>query len=251
MPWEWILDPALSKLQPKGRPKREVRGLAEFAHRHGLRFHDVTVAFGHYEDFCRFSKMGAEWAVEHAITGTWNGMAVAAGDLWTRSYILNKPQEKRYSSIVVAHLAIAVPHVDVTTRTVADKVAGAVMDPLERVLDPIDKLFERADPQYREKQEAYGTGLAPIDLGSPEFHSRFDVTTEDPDFARSLVDSRMREWLAGLEAGFNFELMGRHLLVYSKRRSVEDLAPLFDVATGFPDRIPPAVWRDYGLGERA
>lgn len=69
--------------------------------------------------------------------------------------------------------------------------------------------------------------------------SRWQVVSEDPEFAGLLLDEEMCSWLDARPIDLRVELNRGHLLAAAEGRvPTGQLGELLDVATGFRDRIP-------------
>jgi hypothetical protein len=67
-------------------------------------------------------------------------------------------------------------------------------------------------------------GVRDIEFESEDFNRRFNVKSEDPKFANDIIDARMIRWLLQTDGAFRFEVCGRWLLAYSKKRRPQELA---------------------------
>ena len=91
--------------------------------------------------------------------------------------------------------------------------------------------------------------LSDVELGVPEIDRTWQIRTGDPDFARTLLDERMLEFLRGeelkklwFETGGPFVFVGREGLLASG-----DLELYLNAAAEFVTRIPEPIWRARGL----
>jgi hypothetical protein len=89
-------------------------------------------------------------------------------------------------------------------------------------------------------------GLHDIEFESEEFNREFNVKGEDRKFASDFIDARMMEWLLATEHGFGFEVAGRWLLCYGKRRAPLELVPLIGTVKQFREHVPRVVFELYG-----
>jgi hypothetical protein len=91
-------------------------------------------------------------------------------------------------------------------------------------------------------------GLRDIEFESDEFNATFNVKGKDRKFASDFVDARMMRFLLGAERAFGFEISGRWLLCYSKKRRPTELIPLLGTLQGFRSQVPRVVFELYPVG---
>ena len=91
-------------------------------------------------------------------------------------------------------------------------------------------------------------GLRDIEFESDEFNGRFNVKSQDRKFANDLVDARMMRYLLAADAAFEFEICGRWLLCFSKKRRPTELIPLLGTLHGFRSQVPSVVYELYPVG---
>lgn len=87
-----------------------------------------------------------------------------------------------------------------------------------------------------------------IQFESEEFNRRFTVLSEDRDFAFTLVDTQMMEWLMVAADDCFLEIVSNRLLVAHRQLPWEDTPRLLELASGFGERFPRLVWELYGAG---
>jgi hypothetical protein len=92
------------------------------------------------------------------------------------------------------------------------------------------------------------TGNEDVEIGVPELDERWTLSTEDPEFAKELLDPGMIDFLMQEDMTRNrFELAGPMLLVqgriWMKAPNIEEG---LNLTTDFADRIPPAVRKQWG-----
>jgi hypothetical protein len=188
--------------------QQRVRDIRAFAAAHGL------IAKGNQWDQgdCSFSlfNMGNRRYWRNVMQGTWNGLAVSYCDF---SYVVQsgKNQETYSFSNVVAPLGMDMPCVTVSPRGI------------------IGALAERS------------LGAPGVRFESIDFNDRFDVQCNDDAFAVELIDAQMIETLLGFDRGVHVVFGPDSLMVYSHRRPVAELAPLFDATVVVTQRIPALV----------
>jgi hypothetical protein len=88
--------------------------------------------------------------------------------------------------------------------------------------------------------------LHDVEFESEEFNRRFNVRGSDRRFANDLVDARMIQWLLTVDGAFEFEVAGRWILCFSKKRRPTELIPLLGTLQRFRDRVPRVVFELYG-----
>jgi hypothetical protein len=88
-------------------------------------------------------------------------------------------------------------------------------------------------------------GLRDIEFESDAFNRAFNVKSEDRKFANDLLDSRMMTWLLGADSAFRFEVSGRWVMAYGKKRRPADLIPLVGTLRQFREHVPHVVYELY------
>jgi hypothetical protein len=87
-------------------------------------------------------------------------------------------------------------------------------------------------------------GMPSIDLESEAFNRRFLVTSEDERFARMFLDPQMMELLLATEGEFQFEVLGRWLLVAGPTLPAKLWLSLVGLSSRFRELVPDVV-REY------
>ncbi len=170
--------------------------------------------------FALFRK-GQGRGVENVVWGPWQGKdQVTAFDYWYYTETTNsKGQRSRsYSRFCCAMLEVpaAFPHLDIARENIFTRMAD-------------------------------GMGLEDIEFELPEFNRRYNVKATERRFAYELLDSRMLQWLAGLDHPYAFEVVGNRILAYGKRSKPAGLVPLIGSLALFRDTIPRVAWGLYPL----
>ena len=93
---------------------------------------------------------------------------------------------------------------------------------------------------------ADSVGLRDIELELEEFNRAFTVRSDDRRFAVAVMDARMMRWMLEAGPGWSFELLGRRILCFAKRRKPFELIPLLGTAKRFHESIPRVVRELYG-----
>jgi uncharacterized protein DUF3137 len=88
-------------------------------------------------------------------------------------------------------------------------------------------------------------GLRDIEFESDEFNRAFNVKSKDRKFANDLLDGRMMRWLLAADEAFRFEVCGKWLLAYGKKRRPQQLIPLFGTLQQFRAHVPRVVYDLY------
>jgi LPXTG-motif cell wall-anchored protein len=88
-------------------------------------------------------------------------------------------------------------------------------------------------------------GLHDIEFESADFNRAFNVKSKDRKFANDIVDARMMHWLQQTDGGFHFEVCGKWLLAFGKKRRPDDLIPLLGTLQQFRDHVPRVVYELY------
>ena len=200
------------------RAKQRREAFALWAAQEGLSYsvkdpHDL-----HKLDFHLFS-LGDGRGCENVVSGTWQGLDVRVADYWyyERSTDSQGHSSRSYSrfSIVLAGVAAWLPPTRVEKENVLSRLA--------------DRLAMRD-----------------IEFESEEFNRRFEVRSDDREFAYKLLDARMMEWLLHTAGPHCYEVGGPWVLGYCKQLPVPQVPTLLFAVKGFVGQIPRLVWADYG-----
>lgn len=156
---------------------------------------------------------------ENVLWGTWQGVPLQEFDYW---YYEETTDSEGRSSKTYYRFSCAVREIDADCSPLT----------LER-----ENFFTRM---------ADHIGLHDIEFESDEFNRAFNVKSADRKFANDIVDARMMQWLLGTDEGFNFEVSGRWMLCYCKRRRPLELVPLLGTMKEFQEHVPRVVYELYG-----
>jgi hypothetical protein len=88
-------------------------------------------------------------------------------------------------------------------------------------------------------------GLRDIEFESEDFNRAFNVKSKDRKFANDLLDPRMIGWLLAADSAFRFEVSGRWVLGYGKKRRPRELIPLLGTLRQFCEHVPRVVYELY------
>ncbi len=193
----------------RGRQERRRRArFTAFAKERGLEYR-AEDPFDLVDERFRIFRRGEERRCTNVLWGEWKGLSLRYADYeyWLRGRRANTA----YRSIVLFDLPIDAPSTSIRRANILTRAADAA-------------------------------GVQDIDFESEEFNREYRVASEDPKFARALVDARMMRWLLDEAKHSVFELRGsRVVLFYLLFSDPGDLGWLLDVAVGFRDRIPRVV----------
>jgi hypothetical protein len=84
-------------------------------------------------------------------------------------------------------------------------------------------------------------GAPGIRFQSIDFNDRFDVQSDDNEFAVELIDARMIELLLELDHGYHVVFGPEYLMVYAHRRPVAEIGAIFNATAAVVQRIPALV----------
>jgi hypothetical protein len=197
--------------------KRRREALATMALQLGLEF-SADDPFGCLSYPFALLTKGDGRGAENVMWGEWQGLPLRAFDFWyyEESRDANGNRSKTYHrfSCAVTEIEAGCSHL---------------------VIDRENLLTSLADRM----------GLRDIEFESEVFNRAFNVKGKDRKFANDLIDARMMRWL--LESGreFRFEVAGRWILSYSRKRRPEDLIPLFGTLQQFRSHVPRVVYELY------
>lgn len=85
-----------------------------------------------------------------------------------------------------------------------------------------------------------------VQFESDEFNRAFTVLSRDRDFAFTLIDPAMIEWLTANADDCHIEIEGRDLVLAVREIPWEQMPRLARLVMEFQDRIPPLVGERYG-----
>ena len=84
-------------------------------------------------------------------------------------------------------------------------------------------------------------GMPTIDLESEAFNRRFVVTAEDERFARIFLDPQMMELLLATDGQFQFEVLGKWVLVAAPQLPAKLALSLVGLSARFRELVPAVV----------
>jgi hypothetical protein len=103
------------------------------------------------------------------------------------------------------------------------------------------------------RRERVGTKLAnalglgkDIQFESDEFNRAYEVRSDSQQFAFTLVDTAMMEWLMTNAGDLDIEFDGSTLVVVTKRRDWTEMEALASRVLDFTEQFPRLVWSSYG-----
>jgi hypothetical protein len=103
------------------------------------------------------------------------------------------------------------------------------------------------------RRERVGTKLAnalglgkDIQFESDEFNRSFEVRSDSQQFAFTLVDTAMMEWLMANAGDLDIQLDGSTIVVVTTRRPWTEMEVLASRVLDFTEQFPRLVWSSYG-----
>lgn len=85
-----------------------------------------------------------------------------------------------------------------------------------------------------------------VQFESDEFNREFTVLSDERDFAFTMIDPQMIEWLLANADDHHIEIEGHDLVVATREIPWGQTAALASLAMDFQDRIPPLTAERYG-----
>ncbi|MEW6059205.1 MAG: DUF3137 domain-containing protein [Actinomycetota bacterium] len=161
--------------------------------------------------------------VENVLWGTWQDTAVREFDYW---YYEESTDSEGHRTKTYYRFSCAVTEIE------------AFCSPL---MIHRENVFTRL---------ADHIGLPDIEFESEEFNNAFNVKGKDRKFANDFLDARMMQHLLHVDGAFQFEVSGKWLLCFSKRRRPMDLIPLVGTLKQFREFVPRVVYQLYGPGQQ-
>jgi hypothetical protein len=197
--------------------KKRREELAAMAFRLGLEF-SADDPFGCLSYPFALLTKGDGRGTENVIWGVWQEMPVREFDYW---YYEESTDSKGNRSKTYYRFSCAVTEIDAACSHL--------------VLDRENLFTALADR----------VGLRDIEFESEDFNRAFNVKSEDRKFANDLVDARMIQWLLQTDGAFRFEVCGRWVLTYGRKRRPQDLIPLLGTLQQFRQHVPRVVYELY------
>jgi hypothetical protein len=151
---------------------------------------------------------GSDPVASDVLSGPWHGLAVRAFDL---------------------SLEVDVPGAGSVRRRLTCAIAPAAASP-RFVIEPLWFLLP-FPPDAPETMRPDATELA----------SAYTVRSDDPAFAASVLDDRLRRWLVGNDERWAFELGGGVLLAYRPTERGGDTFEALETVRAILDRVPGSV----------
>lgn len=188
--------------------------IAFFGHQLGLAYsqHDPGVGMGGHP-FELFHK-GDGRGYENFLTGTWQGVELAACDYWY--YEETRDSNGRRHRTYYRFSCLTVP---------VDAACPAL----------------RIHPEGLFSRLADRLGFSDIRFELEEFNRAFEVESDDRRFASAFVDQRMMQQLLRAGNDWGYEVAGSRALVYHDRLAPAELVHLLGTAKGFADHIPRVI----------
>lgn len=87
-----------------------------------------------------------------------------------------------------------------------------------------------------------------VQFESDEFNREFQVLSDQRDFALTLIDPGMIEWLLSRGRDCHIEIEGADLIVATRQLPWEQMDAFAGLALEFEDRMPPLAAEQYGRG---
>ena len=85
-----------------------------------------------------------------------------------------------------------------------------------------------------------------VQFESDEFNREFKVVSSERDYAFTLIDPGMIEWLLSSLKDCHLEIVGHQLVLATRELPWEQMGTFADLAIEFEDRIPPLATERYG-----
>ncbi len=198
--------------------QKRIRELAVVARQLGLEF-SPSDQLGCLGLPFRLLTKGDGQGVENVMWGTWQGLPMREFDYW---YYQESTDSRGNRSKTYYRFSCAVTEIEAYCSPVR----------IER-----ENLFTVL---------ADHLGMPDIEFESESFNRAFNVKAEDRKFANDLIDARMMQWLLTVDGGFEFEISGKWILCYGKRRAPLELVPLLGTVERFREHVPRVVYELYG-----
>lgn len=84
-----------------------------------------------------------------------------------------------------------------------------------------------------------------VQFESDEFNRAFKVISNDRDFAFTLIDAGMIDWLLGNSRSNIIEIEGEHAVMATRSIRWEQMPEFINTLMAFEDRFPRLVWEKY------
>ena len=189
------------------------RATSAFAAQHGLTFIRHWTP-DNAPEFPLF-RMGNRRSWSDAMSGAWEGRQMTYAD-YQYTVSSGRSSSTYTFSIVLTDLGCQVPQVVVKSRSALGRLAEETV------------------------------GAPGIRFESVDFNDRYDVHCGDQNAAIEVIDARMIETLLGCERGLNVAFGPQRILVWSKRRNMQQLPALLDDAVAVAGRVPAVLLQQHG-----
>ena len=199
--------------------KKRREALAAMAGQLGLRFSTVDTVGCLGFPFALLGK-GDGRGTENVMWGAWQGVSMTEFDYW---YYEESTDSKGHTSKTYYRYSCAVSEIQAACSALT----------LDR-----ENLFTRL---------ADHLGMHDIEFELQEFNEAFNVKSGDRKFANDLLDARMMQWLLGVDRAFQFEVSGKWVMAFSKKRAPAELVPLIGTVQQFCEHVPHVVYDLYPL----
>jgi hypothetical protein len=154
---------------------------------------------------------GSEPAIDELVWGTWNGLDVRVFAVSLVAPALpGHPPQRASFACALTRLDADLPAVVVEPGTFVTRIERAPTAP-------------------------------PVEIDDARFTAAFHVWSEDPAFARALLDQDLRDWLGSLDPRWGVEVHGRIAMVYGPRPDRPDVVSILEALKDFVGRVPKDV----------
>jgi hypothetical protein len=162
-----------------------------------------------------FFTRGDDRGVEHVMWGTRNDIPMRLFDYWfydeqTDSQGKRSRNYQRFTCLAMT-IAADVPPIRIGPENVLSRIGAAL-------------------------------GFKDVQLEYDDFNREYRVKCDDQQFAFSLLDGRMMEWLLGVDGIATLEMVGPFVLLATNKLASEDWTKLVGVGEQFYAHVPRVVW---------
>jgi hypothetical protein len=153
--------------------------------------------------------------IENTSCGTWHSMEVVVIDYWFARSSDPSRSDYRYYTCAATPVPSAWPNLSIVPENLGSRLATSA-------------------------------GRRDIEFELESFNRAFQVRSDDPRFARALVDARMIAWLQELPQETGFEILDGTLLCRTPRRLDGDVSWALETMATFLERVPPVIGSLFG-----
>jgi hypothetical protein len=229
--------------------RRRIDHLAKMASLHGLRYSGTDSADSYYQSkgflssalpLMRANRKTAGQGVRHMLVGRWNGHEVAAFEYWHEE-AEGWTSGGSYEGSLLRVISEFLPSKNEDLRSGQFTYFSCAIVEIPAFLPSLSLSRENSRTRLEDR-----LGRKDVGVGDDLFDKTFEVTCEDAEFAGTLFDERLRDWLSASRLNCDFQLGGDKVLAFQRGKLTESNAlSLLEAVVGFNSHIRQELLRDH------